>query len=118
MFGFCRRSRSHEYHSLTDDWIVAGRLAVDGWPCVSIRSVSAVGPHVLVAKRPVPRKSLWYQFAYDGVVESLYAVTWKPKNAPPASMYRWKPWNCAADCGASSKNSTTFAWAGVMDVSR
>jgi hypothetical protein len=58
MLGFCRRSLLHEYHSLTDDWIVAGRPAVDGWVRSSIFSVSAVGPQVLVAKLPEPRNVL------------------------------------------------------------
>jgi hypothetical protein len=31
MAEFCRRSLLHEYHSLTDDWMVAGSPAMDGW---------------------------------------------------------------------------------------
>jgi hypothetical protein len=58
MFEFCRRSLLHEYHSLTEDWIVAGRPAVDGWLRSSIFSVSAVGPQVLVWKFPEPRNVL------------------------------------------------------------
>ena len=66
--------------------IVAGRLTVDGCVRFSIFSVSGVGPHVFDVNRPVPRKSLWNQLAYDGVELSLYAVTWKPKNPPPFCM--------------------------------
>jgi hypothetical protein len=58
MSGFCRRSRLQEYHSLTDDWMVAGSPAVDACVVFSMRNVSAVGPQVLVWNADEPRKVL------------------------------------------------------------
>ena len=57
MFGFCRRSLLQLYHSLTEEVNVAGSRAWTGGPVLD-RSVTRVGPQVLVWNAPVPRNVL------------------------------------------------------------
>src|SRR2546423_1574552 len=108
MFGFCRRSLVQLYHSLTDELITAGRCRVDGCVRFSMFRIAASGPHVLFRKLPPPRNVLWYQdHSFAFVVN---AETWNPKNPPPFCMYCWNPARCAAECGRSSRNMTTWYW--------
>src|SRR5207253_10357852 len=81
-----------EYHSLVGDRYVFGMPCVTGLSVSSTMSLAGSGGQLLTPKAAPPMNCLNHA---QREFLSLYAATWKPSHAPPASMYRWKASCCA-----------------------